>query len=152
MIGILLRRSFISGECFDSRQESTSYRTEQYPYQQTILHIETQLVHLPLHWIKRKRTVLQLSKWHLHPLVHHHIPFFVLLRDGCCPLPEPCHTHMDPIDSFSSVDHDELLAQRTLVLVSRDDDVVHASPPNHNRNGFIGYRGNGCSGEDEVVL
>ena len=59
---------------------------------------------------------------------------------------------MDSIDGFSSVDHDELLAQCTLVLVSRDDDVVHASPPNHNRNRFIGYGGNGCSGEDEVVL
>ena len=59
---------------------------------------------------------------------------------------------MDSIDSFSSVDHDELLAQRTLVLVSRDDDVVYASPPNHNRNGLVGYRGNGCSGKDEVVL
>ena len=59
---------------------------------------------------------------------------------------------MDPIDSFSSVDHDEFLAQCTLVLVSRDDDVVHASPPNHNRNRFIGYGRNGSSGEDEVVL
>ena len=109
-------------------------------------------IHLALHWIKRKRAVLQLSKRHLRPSVHHHIPFPVLLRDGCCPLPEPRHTHMDSIDGFSSVDHDELLAQFALVLVTRNDDVVHASPSNHNRNGFIDYGGKGCSGEDEVVL
>ena len=59
---------------------------------------------------------------------------------------------MDPIDGFSRIDHDQLLTQRTLVLVSCDDDVVHTSPPNHNWNGLVGYRGNGCSGEDEVVL
>ena len=58
---------------------------------------------------------------------------------------------MDPIDGFSRIDHDEVLTQRTLVLVSCDDDVVHASPPNYNRNGLVGNSGNGCSGEDEVV-
>ena len=136
----------------DSRQESTSYRTEQYPFQQTVLHIETQFLDSLFHRIKRKRAVLQLSKRHFRPFIHHHIPFLVLLRDGCGPFPEPCYTHMDPIDGFSSVDHDELLTQRALVLVSHDDDVVHAPTPNHNRNGFIGYGGNGCSGEDEVVL
>ena len=66
-----------------------------------------------------------------------------------CPLPESHHTHVDPIDGLSSVDHDEL-AQRALVLVSRDDDVVHASPPNHNRNGLVGYSGNGLEKSYEL--
>ena len=109
-------------------------------------------VHMILHRREKKRTLLQLSKRHFRPSVHHHIPFLVLLWNGCRPFSEPCHTHMDSIDGFSSVDHDELLAQLALVLVPCNDDVVYASPPNHNRNRLIGNSRNGCSGEDEIVL
>ncbi len=89
------------------------------------------------HPIRRNRAVLQPSKRHCCSPRQY------------CPLPESHHTHMDPIDGLSSVDHDEL-AQRTLVLVACDDAVVYASSSNPNGNGLVGYSGNGLEKSYEL--